>query len=190
MHLIMSHHFAFITRSVSVTARASWICSVISAIICLGGIHGVGAQDTTSNSDSNLTQVSAEVKVCPPFERLEGLPDGTSVELLDWVYWRDRWASQFDLDTPILTEEAIVAHNQVLNQNEEGSVRGQMQLDRPIEANKLKRLIKGRLEYMLDLFDQGASLNRRGAVTISTTKSRPPGLSTRTTSRINGSQSR
>ena len=149
---------------------ALFMTLLMTLLMSLGfGRHGVYAQESEPRVESK-TQSEPNSKMkseeCPDYERLEGLPDGTTVELLDLMYWRDRWSSQFDLDAPILTEEAIVAHNAILNQYEEGPIRGQIQLDKPIDIKQLNRFIKGRLGYMLNLFDKGEYI-KRGAGQLS-----------------------
>lgn len=98
---------------------------------------------------------------CPTLIHLDG-PETTPREMLNEQYWQTRWASQFDLDAPILDEQQITRHNASLLTDPRDQVRAQLQLLDPLKPEELTESVNGRLAYMSGLLDEGTYVKRGG----------------------------
>lgn len=113
----------------------------------------------TTSLTSTVTWAETPKSACPQRIHHKGPPEGTSAELLHLNYWRARWAEQFDLEETLLTNAELIEHSETLT-SQIGDTRGQIQLQSPLELAELQRLTRGRLDYMLDLFNKGEYIKR------------------------------
>lgn len=123
---------------------------------CTGSVERAPIEESVVQQE-NMPKVeiaSKRTSSCPEEIELSEPTLGTRSEHLKFDYWLKLWEKRFKLDEILMDERAIDAHNQALALHPEGS-RAQSDLAVLPETSTLSEQIKGRLEYVLQLFNDG-----------------------------------
>ena len=132
--------------------------TLTSILFLTFGIKSLSQAQSTSNSNTEA-QKTVHDDACPTLIHLD-LPEATPIILLNEKYWRTRWAQQFDLNKPLLDAHNIRAHSEALHEHASQKIRAQVDLRIPLDLVKLNKSLQGRLQYMLNFFNEGTYIKR------------------------------
>ena len=142
--------------------KASVINLILFGILTSCAKPDASAEETTLTPDDQETQNS-----CPVEKVTQGLPPNTDEVHHDLYYWIETWAGSFDLDEVLLTPTEIEAHRTALTLEQvpegvEGTLKSQIDLNRPFDQATLEEKINGRLTYLKKMLDEGTLVTWNG----------------------------
>lgn len=140
------------------SARAALLLGVALCALssCTGSVERPPADEPSVKPDEPVSTPPPAQRAsgCPEEMEVTGLTKGARAEHLELSYWLKRWELIGELDEPLMETRAIEAHNQALASHPEGP-RAQHDLAVLPDLATLNAQVKGRLEYVSKLFEEG-----------------------------------